>query len=88
MHGRLGVVKTYKLTYEAAEIQHALFDKSKTQNQWSIDSKYLREIIDHFAPTAEQLDIFSENNRVVFTSFTTKLVDGKRKEAGRWIHWL
>ncbi|EGC45311.1 DNA repair protein RAD9 [Histoplasma capsulatum var. duboisii H88] len=75
---RQGVVKTYKLTYEAAEIQHALFDKSKTQNQWTIDSKYLREIIDHFAPTAEQLDIFSENNRVVFTSFTTKLVDGKQ----------
>ncbi|KKZ66664.1 hypothetical protein EMCG_00227 [[Emmonsia] crescens] len=74
---RHGVVKTYKLTYEAAEIQHALFDKSKTENQWGIDSKYLREIIDHFGPTAEQLDISSENNRVVFTSFTTKVADGK-----------
>ncbi|EEQ91998.2 DNA repair protein rad9 [Blastomyces dermatitidis ER-3] len=74
---RHGVVKTYKLTYEAAEIQHALFDKSKTENQWGIDSKYLREIIDHFGHTAEQLDISSENNRVVFTSFTTKVADGK-----------
>ncbi|OAX78944.1 hypothetical protein ACJ72_06745 [Emergomyces africanus] len=73
----LGIIKTYKLTYEAAEIQHALFDKSKTENQWGIDSKYLREIINHFGPTAEQLDIFSENNRVVFTSFTTKVADGK-----------
>ncbi|KAL2383149.1 hypothetical protein RJZ90_002840 [Blastomyces dermatitidis] len=70
-------IKTYKLTYEAAEIQHALFDKSKTENQWGIDSKYLREIIDHFGHTAEQLDISSENNRVVFTSFTTKVADGK-----------
>ncbi|PGH02227.1 cell cycle checkpoint control protein RAD9A [Blastomyces parvus] len=74
---RHGVVKTYKLTYEAAEIQHALFDKSKTENQWGIDSKYLREIIDHFGQSAEQLDISSENDRVVFTSFTTKVADGK-----------
>ncbi|KAL2363380.1 hypothetical protein RJZ56_003679 [Blastomyces dermatitidis] len=58
-------------------IKHALFDKSKTENQWGIDSKYLREIIDHFGHTAEQLDISSENNRVVFTSFTTKVADGK-----------
>ncbi|KAK2784466.1 hypothetical protein FQN53_008455, partial [Emmonsiellopsis sp. PD_33] len=74
---RHGVVKTYKLTYEAVEIQHAIFDKSKTENQWAIDSKFLREIIDHFSPSAEQLDVFSENNRAVFTSFTTKVVDGK-----------
>ncbi|PGH16662.1 hypothetical protein AJ79_01534 [Helicocarpus griseus UAMH5409] len=74
---RHGVVKTYKLTYEAVEVQHAIFDKSKTENQWAIDPKYLREIIDHFGPTAEQLDIYSENGRVVFTSFTTKVADGK-----------
>ncbi|KAK2753388.1 hypothetical protein FQN55_003517 [Onygenales sp. PD_40] len=74
---RHGVVKTYKLTYEAVEIQHAIFDKSKTENQWAIDSKFLREIIDHFSPSAEQLDVFSENHRAVFTSFTTKVVDGK-----------
>ncbi|EEH20637.2 hypothetical protein PABG_02868 [Paracoccidioides brasiliensis Pb03] len=74
---RHGVVKTYKLTYETVEVQHALFDKSKTKNQWAIDSKYLREIIEHFGPSAELLDIFSENNRAVFTSFTTKVADGK-----------
>jgi cell cycle checkpoint control protein RAD9A len=65
------------LTYEAVEVQHALFDKSKTQNEWSIESKFLREIIDHFGPTAEQLDLHSENSRALFTSFTQKVANGK-----------
>jgi cell cycle checkpoint control protein RAD9A len=72
-----GVVKTYKLTYEAVTVQHALFDRAMTQNQWTLDSRLLREIIEHFAPSAEQLDLSSENGRAVFTSFTTKITNGK-----------
>lgn len=78
----VGVVKTYKLTYEAVEVQHALFDKSRAQNQWTIESRFLREIIDHFGPTSEQLDIHSENNRVNFTSFTQKVTNGKGEGTG------
>lgn len=77
-----GVVKTYRLTYEAVEVQHALFDKSTTQNQWTIESRFLREIIDHFGPTSEQLDIHAENNRVIFTSFTQKVTNGKGERRG------
>ena len=61
-------------------MQHALFDKSKTQNQWAVESKFLREIIDHFGPSAEQLDIHAESNRAMFTSFTQKVTNGKGKE--------
>ncbi len=73
----IGVVKTYKLTYEAVTVQHALFDRAMTQNQWTIDSRFVREIIEHFGPSAEQLDLSSENGRAVFTSFTPKVTNGK-----------
>ncbi|PGH27058.1 hypothetical protein AJ80_01244 [Polytolypa hystricis UAMH7299] len=74
---RQGVVKIYRLTYEAVEVQHAVFDKSKTQNLWSINSRLLREIIDHFGPTSEQLDVYADNGRAIFTSFTEKVMSGK-----------
>ncbi|EEP77367.1 predicted protein [Uncinocarpus reesii 1704] len=74
---RHGVVKTYKLIYEPVEVQHAVFDKSKAQNQWVIDSKFLRGIVEYFGPTAEQLDMFTDNGKAVFTSFTTKVANGK-----------
>ncbi|PYI10404.1 DNA repair protein rad9 [Aspergillus sclerotiicarbonarius CBS 121057] len=73
----LGVIKLYKLTYEPVHVQHAIFDRSKARNEWSIDPKYLKEITDHFGPSAEQLDIYSEHGKAVFTSFTTKSSDGK-----------
>ncbi|EEA20995.1 hypothetical protein TMatcc_000999 [Talaromyces marneffei ATCC 18224] len=72
-----GVVKSYKLTYEPVSVQHALFDQSRVQNQWVIQAKILREIIDHFSPTAEQLDIYPDAGKAIFTSFTNKISDGK-----------
>lgn len=73
----LGVIKSYKLNYEPATVSHAVFDRTITTNKWSIDPKFLREITDHFSPSAEQLDVYSEGNKAIFTSFTTKVVDGK-----------
>lgn len=73
----LGVVKSYKLTYEPVNVQHALFDQSRTQNQWRVESKLLREIIDYFSPSAEQLDMYPDGGKAVFTSFTNKITDGK-----------
>ncbi|CEL01375.1 hypothetical protein ASPCAL00959 [Aspergillus calidoustus] len=73
----LGVIRLYKLTYESTAIQHAIFDRSTAINEWSIEPKFLKEIIDHFSPSAEQLDIYSENTKVIFTSFTAKITHGK-----------
>ncbi|OKL57300.1 hypothetical protein UA08_07609 [Talaromyces atroroseus] len=72
-----GVVKSYKLTYEPVAVQHALFDQSRVRNQWKIEAKILREIIDHFSPSAEQLDIYPDTGKAIFTSFTNKISDGK-----------
>jgi cell cycle checkpoint control protein RAD9A len=74
---RLGVIRSYKLTYESTAIQHAIFDRSTAINEWSIEPKFLKEITDHFSPSAEQLDIYSENTKVIFTSFTAKITHGK-----------
>ncbi|KAL4917314.1 Rad9-domain-containing protein [Aspergillus aurantiobrunneus] len=73
----LGVIKTYKLTYETTAFQHAVFDPSQATNEWSIEPVFLKEITTHFSPSAEQLDIYSENTKVIFTSFTTKITNGK-----------
>ncbi|KAI9368498.1 Rad9-domain-containing protein [Aspergillus egyptiacus] len=73
----LGVIRSYKLTYESTMVQHAIFDRSMATNEWSIEPKFMKEITDHFSPSAEQLDIYAESTKAIFTSFTTKLTDGK-----------
>jgi len=73
-----GVVKTYKLTYEAAEVLHALFDRSVARNHWSMHSGAVREYIEYFGTKTEMLDIFAgDDNRCVFKSYTEKISNGK-----------
>ncbi|KAF9696951.1 hypothetical protein EKO04_004616 [Ascochyta lentis] len=73
-----GVTKTYKLTYEAVDVMHALFDRSVAQNRWSMHSSAIREYIEYFGTKTELLDIFTgEDGRCVFKSYTEKISDGK-----------
>lgn len=72
----MGVIKSYKLTYEPAAIQHAMFDPSSTTSKWSADPRYLKQIVDHFSASAEQLDLYGDDEQAVFTSFTKKIMDG------------
>ncbi|KAL9106172.1 MAG: hypothetical protein Q9227_008764 [Pyrenula ochraceoflavens] len=74
-----GITKTYKLTYESAEVQRANFDLSASPNHWTIQSRTVRDITEYFGPKTEQLDWFYENDKVVFTSYTEKVSDGRRK---------
>lgn len=55
---------------------HALFVKESAKNCWSISSKTLKEFVEHFGPGTEQLDIYSEDGRVSFTSYTEKVISG------------
>lgn len=71
------MIKSYKLTYEPAGIQHAVFDKSKATSMWTADPRFLKQLIEHFSLSAEQLDMYSDSGRAVFTSFTTKITEGK-----------
>ena len=69
-------MKTYKLTFEAAPAQHALFRKEETNNRWSISSRTLRDFVEHFGPKTEQLDIYSDDGKASFTSYTEKIMSG------------
>lgn len=55
---------------------HALFVKESANNSWSISSKTLRELVEHFGPGTEQLDIYSKDGRVSLTSYTEKIMSG------------
>lgn len=73
-----GVIKTYRLTYEAAEVMHALFDRTVAKNRWSLNSGALREYIEYFGAKTEMLDIHAgEDGRAVFKSYTEKISNGK-----------
>lgn len=72
-----GVTKTYKLTYESTEVMHALFDKTMANNRWSMRSPFLKEFSDYFGPKAEQLDVYYEEGKVTFLSFTDKVISSK-----------
>jgi cell cycle checkpoint control protein RAD9A len=56
---------------------HALFDKNTANNRWSIKSSFLKEFIDYFSPKSEQLDIYAEDGKVTFLSFTEKVANRK-----------
>ncbi|KAI9703998.1 MAG: hypothetical protein M1820_005619 [Bogoriella megaspora] len=77
LHCRHGVVKTYKLSYEATEVMQAMFNKNAAHNTFQISAKMLKEYTEFFAPKAEQLDFYAENGRVTLASFTDRIVDNK-----------
>lgn len=72
----LGVIKTYRLTYEAIEVLHAMFDERLAHNSWAMSALTLRMFTDHFGAGTEQLDIVSDSGRAIFTSYTEKIMDG------------
>lgn len=73
-----GVIKTYKLTYEAVDVMHALFDRSVAKNRWSMHAGAIKEYTEYFGTKTEMLDIFAgEDGRCVFKSYTEKISNGK-----------
>ncbi|KAL8677986.1 MAG: hypothetical protein Q9186_005616 [Xanthomendoza sp. 1 TL-2023] len=72
-----GVTKSYRLTYESVEIKHALFNRHGANNRWRIGANVLRSFLEYFGANTEQLDIYVENGRVAFTSYTERIMHGK-----------
>jgi len=56
---------------------HALFDSTRAANKWRIHARMLREYIEFFGARTEQLDMFLEEDRFTFTSYTEKIVHNK-----------
>lgn len=70
------MLKTYRLTFESAPAQHAIFKREEARNQWSISSRTLREFVEHFGPKTEMLDICSQGGKTSFTSYREKVMSG------------
>ena len=73
---RQGITKTFKLTYEAAGMMQAVFDKGRATNSWKASSRMLREFSEHFGARTEQLDICAKEGEVTMMSYTEKIMNG------------
>ncbi|KAI0887582.1 Rad9-domain-containing protein [Annulohypoxylon maeteangense] len=75
---RNGITTKYRLPFEVTPPVHAKFDRDQAINHWSIPSRTLRQLMDHFGPGIEYLDIHSEDDDTVsFTCFTEKVKNGE-----------
>ncbi|KAK6526966.1 hypothetical protein TWF281_010162 [Arthrobotrys megalospora] len=73
---RYGIMKTFRLQYEEADIIYATFLKEWGVNKWAIRAGELKKWMEHFGPKTEHLEIAPEEERVNFTSYTLKIIDG------------
>ncbi|KAI0015447.1 Rad9-domain-containing protein [Xylariomycetidae sp. FL0641] len=75
---RNGITTKYRLPFEVTPPIHAKFDPEKAVNRWSISSRTLRQLTDHFGPGLDYLDIHGADDQVVnFTCFTEKVANGE-----------
>ncbi|EGS20867.1 putative DNA repair protein [Thermochaetoides thermophila DSM 1495] len=72
---RNGITASHSLPFEVKPPMHAKFNPDEACNRWAISSRTLRQLMDHFGPGIELLDINTDNDtRVVnFTCFTEKV---------------
>ncbi|KAI0103858.1 Rad9-domain-containing protein [Nemania sp. FL0031] len=73
---RNGITTKYRLPFEVSPPVHAKFDKAEATNNWVISSRTLRQLMDHFGPGIDYLDIHAEDEVVNFTCFTETAANG------------
>ncbi|KAF2963841.1 hypothetical protein GQX73_g9749 [Xylaria multiplex] len=69
---RNGITTKYRLPFEVSPQVHAKFNKTEVTSNWAISSRTLRQLLDHFGPGIDYLDIHGEEETVNFTCFTEK----------------
>ncbi|SPO02898.1 related to rad9 protein [Cephalotrichum gorgonifer] len=72
---RNGCTSTHKLPFASNPPVHAKFNAELAIHHWTIPSRILRGVLDHFGPGAELLDINSEGDMIKFLGYTEKAVD-------------
>jgi len=70
-----GITASHSLPYEVNPPTHAKFNRDEAGNRWVISSRTLRQLMDHFGPGIELLDINTDDEArlVNFTCFTEKV---------------
>ncbi|KAJ4424122.1 hypothetical protein N0V82_001170 [Gnomoniopsis sp. IMI 355080] len=72
---RNGITATHRLSFEPKSPVHAKFDKNEAVYHWTINSRTLRSLMEHFGRGIDLLDINTDGESVVnFTCFTEKQV--------------
>jgi cell cycle checkpoint control protein RAD9A len=67
----------YRLPFEVTSPVHAIFNTEEATNHWSMSSRTLRQLMDHFGPGIEYLDIHADDDQTVnFTCYTEKVAHG------------
>ncbi|KAK5081565.1 hypothetical protein LTS08_008400 [Lithohypha guttulata] len=74
---RPSIIKTFRLTFETADILHATFDKQASQNTWTLSARTLRDVVNYFGPKTEHVDWSLHEHNITFTSYTEKVQVGK-----------
>ncbi|KAI6368308.1 hypothetical protein MCOR25_004714 [Pyricularia grisea] len=70
---RNGITATHSLPFEAKAPTRVKFDPAEAVNHWTIASRTLRQLMDHFGPGIDLLDIHTEGEGVVnFACYTEK----------------
>ncbi|KAH8894897.1 hypothetical protein GQ53DRAFT_779740 [Thozetella sp. PMI_491] len=79
---RNGITASHALPFEPKAPTHAKFISNEAVHHWAMSSRTLRQLMDHFGPGIELLDINPDDEaRVVnFTCFTEKAVKISTKE--------
>ncbi|KAL7935605.1 Rad9 domain-containing protein [Trichoderma chlorosporum] len=72
---RNGLTATHRLPFEVSMPVHAKFNKQEALYHWSISSRTLKQLVDHFGPGTEYLDINANGDRVNFTCFSEKTIN-------------
>jgi Rad9-like protein len=72
---RNGMASTHRMPFEVAVPVHAKFNREEATNHWTMPSRTLRQLMEHFGPGVELLDISSNGEHVKFTCFTEKTVN-------------
>ncbi|KAH6693840.1 Rad9-domain-containing protein [Plectosphaerella plurivora] len=72
---RNGMSSTHRMPFEVAVPVHAKFNRDEATNHWTMPSRTLRQLMDHFGPGVELLDISSNGEHVKFTCFTEKTLN-------------
>lgn len=56
---------------------HGKFDRDEAIHHWTIPSRTLRQLMDHFGPGVELIDINADGEHVNFTCFSEKTIGGE-----------
>ena len=68
--------KTYKLTYESIDVSRAVFDNDTVTSKWVVGAPLLKAFSEYFGARTEHLDTCYDAGKMVFTSYTEKVMKG------------